>query len=42
MYARRVIYIHMYIKILTKGDEIYGKKSFTKSNRPKKYEVEYR
>lgn len=42
MYAIRVIYIHMYIKILTKRDEIYGKKSFTKLNRPKKYEVEYR
>lgn len=32
----------MYIKILTKRDEIHGKKSITKLNRPKKYEVEYR
>lgn len=32
MYAIRVIYIHMYIKILTKRDEIYGKK--------KLYEIE--
>lgn len=27
---------------MDKGDEIYRKKTFTKSNTPKKYEIEYR